>query len=159
MSEEQEVLLTAEGKKKLEIELEEYKTTRRMDNVARIKQAISFGDLSENSEYDDAKNEQAFIEGHIKELENKLAHAKIIEEDASSKDKVTMGSTVVLKDIEFDEDMTYAIVGSEEADPIENKISNESPLGQAILGQSIGVTVEVECPAGIIKYEIVDIVK
>lgn len=158
MSEEQEVLLTAEGLKKLEDELENLKTVRRREVAARIKQAIDFGDLSENSEYDDAKNEQAFIEGRIVELSNKLAHAKIIEEGGGNK-KAIMGSTVVLEDLELKEKMTYTIVGSMEADPMVNKISNESPVGSAILGKAVGAVVDVQAPAGILKYKITDIKK
>ncbi|MBQ1252260.1 MAG: transcription elongation factor GreA [Firmicutes bacterium] len=158
MSEEQEVLLTAEGFKKLEEKLEHLKTVRRKEVAARIKQAIDFGDLSENSEYDDAKNEQAFIEGSIVELENKLARAKIIEEEVETK-KVVMGCTVELEDIEFGETMTYTLVGSMEADPMEFKISNESPVGSAILGQTVGSVVDVKAPAGNIKYKIIDIKK
>lgn len=158
MSEEQEVLLTAEGLKKLEDELEKLKTVRRREVAARIKQAIDFGDLSENSEYDDAKNEQAFIEGRIVELGNKLSHAKIITEDLSAK-KAVMGCTVVLEDLEIGEKMTYTIVGSMEADPMQNKISNESPVGRAILGKAVGAVVDVQAPAGILKYKITDIKK
>jgi transcription elongation factor GreA len=158
MSEEQEVLLTAEGLKKLEDELENLKTVRRREVAARIKQAIDFGDLSENSEYDDAKNEQAFIEGRIVELGNKLAHAKLIEGEVCAK-KAVMGCTVVLEDMEFGEKMTYTIVGSMEADPMQNKISNESPVGRAILGKAIGTTVNVQAPVGTLKYKITDIKK
>lgn len=158
MNEEQEVLLTAEGLKKLEEELENLKTVRRKEVAARIKQAIDFGDLSENSEYDDAKNEQAFIEGKIVELGNKLAHAKIIEEETDAK-KVVMGTTVTLEDIELGETMTYTMVGSMEADPMEFKISNESPVGGAILGKKVGTVVEVSAPAGTLKYKIIDIKK
>lgn len=158
MSEEQEVLLTAEGFKRLEDELENLKTVRRREVAARIKQAIDFGDLSENSEYDDAKNEQAFIEGRIVELGNKLSHAKIIMEAEGAK-KAVMGSTIVLEDLEFGEKMTYAIVGSMEADPTQNKISNESPVGRAILGKAVGAVVDVQAPAGTLKYKITDIKK
>ena len=159
MSESQEVFLTAEGFKKLEEKLENLKTVRRKEVAARIKQAIDFGDLSENSEYDDAKNEQAFIEGSIVELEDKLAHAKIIEEEDSGAKKVSMGCTVVLEDIEYGENMVYSIVGSMEADPMENKISNESPVGEAILGKTVGSVVDVEAPVGTIQYKIIDIKK
>ena len=159
MSESQEVFLTAEGFKKLEEKLENLKTVRRKEVAARIKQAIDFGDLSENSEYDDAKNEQAFIEGSIVELEDKLAHAKIIEEEESGAKKVSMGCTVVLEDVEYGENMVYSIVGSMEADPMENKISNESPVGEAILGKTVGSVVDVEAPVGTIQYKIIDIKK
>lgn len=158
MSEEQEVLLTAEGFKKLEEKLENLKTVRRKEVAARIKQAIDFGDLSENSEYDDAKNEQAFIEGQIVELQDKLAHAKIIEEDTGAK-KVVMGCTVELEDIEYKETMVYTLVGSMEADPMEARISNESPVGAAILGRTVGSVVDVQAPAGVIKYRIINIKK
>ena len=158
MSEEQEVLLTAEGFKKLEEKLEHLKTVRRKEVAARIKQAIDFGDLSENSEYDDAKNEQAFIEGNIVELENKLARAKIIEEEVETK-KVVMGCTVELEDIEFAETMTYTLVGSMEADPMEFKISNESPVGKALLGRKAGEDVSVDAPQGIIELKILEITK
>jgi transcription elongation factor GreA len=158
MSEEQEVLLTAEGFKKLEDELENLKTVRRREVAARIKQAIDFGDLSENSEYDDAKNEQAFIEGRIVELGSKLSHAKIIMEAAGAK-KAMMGSTIVLEDMETGEEMTYTIVGSMEADPMQNKISNESPVGHSILGKAVGAVVDVQAPAGTLKYKITDIKK
>lgn len=142
----------------LEKELNYLKTTREREIAAMIAEARSYGDLSENSEYDDAKNEQAFIEGSIVELENKLAHAKIIEEGTGAK-KVMMGSTVELEDIEYGETMTYTIVGSMEADPMENKISNESPVGSAILGATVGSIVDVKAPAGTIQYKILDIKK
>lgn len=158
MSEEQEVLLTAEGFKKLEDELEHLKTVRRREVAARIKQAIDFGDLSENSEYDDAKNEQAFIEGRIVELGSKLSHAKIIMEAGGAK-KAVMGSTIVLEDLETGEKMTYTLVGSMEADPMQNKISNESPVGHSILGKAVGAVVDVQAPAGVLKYKITDIKK
>lgn len=154
---EKEVILTGEGLKKLEEKLEHLKTVRRHDVAERIKQAIDFGDISENSEYDDAKNEQAFIEGEILTLEQTLRNAKIIDQKAVGTDTVMIGSTVILKDLEFGDELEYTIVGSTEADPSELKISNESPVGSAILGQKIGETVEVNVPAGILKYEILNI--
>ena len=159
MADEQQVLLTAEGKRKLEEELEYLKTTRRQENKARLQQAIDFGDISENSEYDDAKNEQAFIEGRIIELENTLPRVKIITESKGkkSKKKVTMGSIVTIEDIELGEQMTYSLVGSIEANPLKQKISNESPVGSAILGASAGQEVTVHAPAGNIIYRIIDI--
>lgn len=158
MSEErQEVLLTAEGLKKLEIELENLKTNRRKEVAARIKQAIEFGDISENSEYEDAKNEQAFIEGSILDLDKKLRHAKVIDSTENTAEKVIVGSTVILEDLEYGDKMSYTIVGSMEADPMNAKISNESPVGKAILGKLVGATVEVEAPAGAIRYKIVNI--
>ncbi|RKW65496.1 MAG: transcription elongation factor GreA, partial [Veillonella sp.] len=142
MAEVKETLLTAEGLKKLEEELNYYKSVRRIEVAERIKIAISYGDISENSEYDDAKNEQAFIEGHIIELENKINTAKIIDENVKG-DTVTVGSKVTLLDEEFNEELDYTIVGSSEADPFNNRISNESPVGVAILGKAKGDKVEV----------------
>ena len=151
------VMLTEEGLKKLEEKLDHLKSVRRIEVAERIKQAIDFGDISENSEYEDAKNEQAFIEGEILNLEKMLRNSDIIQEDQTTKGTVRMGDTVVIKDIEFDEDMTYTLVGSAEADPAENKISNESPVGAAIIGQEVGKIVEVRVPAGTLKYQIVEI--
>ncbi|MBQ5746036.1 MAG: transcription elongation factor GreA, partial [Selenomonadales bacterium] len=132
------------------------KTVRRTEVSERIKQAISFGDISENSEYEDAKNEQAFIEGEIMTIENMLRNAKLIEEGQDT-DTVVIGCTVVLKDIEFDEDLEYAIVGSAEADPMEGRISDESPVGKAVLGHRVGDIVDVIVPAGTLKYEVLEI--
>ena len=154
MAEVKETLLTAEGLKKLEEELNHYKSVRRIEVAERIKIAISYGDISENSEYDDAKNEQAFIEGHIIELENKINTAKIIEENVKG-DTVTVGSKVTLLDEEFDE--VYTIVGSSEADPFNNRISNESPVGVAILGKAKGDKVEVNTPDGMVSFKVLDI--
>lgn len=154
-----ETLLTLEGIEKLEKELEYLKTVKRREVAAKIKQALAFGDLSENAEYDEAKNEQAFIEGRIVTLENMLRNAKVIDEDDIPTDKVTVGSTVILHDVEMDEDEEYVIVGSAEADPLKHKISNESPVGKALLGKRKGDTVEVAVPDGVIKYTIVDIKK
>lgn len=154
---EKEIILTVEGLKKLEDKLEYLKSVRRHEVAERIKQAIEFGDISENSEYEDAKNEQAFIEGEILTLEKMLRNAKLIDEGEIKTDVVTLGSIVMLKDLEFGDQIEYTIVGSAEADPTEFKISNESPVGEAILGQKVGSVVEVNVPAGILKYEIVDI--
>ena len=154
---EKEVLLTVEGLKKLEEELERYKSIKRRDVAERIKQAIEFGDITENSEYEDAKNEQAWIEGRILTLEKMLRNAKIIDDENLGTDEVTLGSTVVLKDLEYNEQVEYTIVGSVEADPANSKISNESPVGKAIIGKGKGSVVEVTVPAGVLKYEIVDI--
>ncbi len=152
---DKKVLVTEEGYNKLVEKLKYKKSVERIQIAERLKAAIALGDLSENSEYDDAKNQQAFLEGEIQELEAKIRNSEIIK--AGTGDVVQMGSTVTVKDVEFDEEDTYTIVGSTEADPDEDKISNESPLGQALLGQKKGTTVEVHAPAGIIKYEIVDI--
>lgn len=150
-------ILTPEGIAKLEQELNYLKTVRRREIAERIKQAIAFGDLSENSEYDEAKNEQAFIEGRIVTLENMLRNAKVIDDEDISTDEVTIGSTVKVLDVEFDEIVEYTIVGSAESDPFENKISNESPVGKALLGKKIGSEVEVSVPAGVIKLKILEI--
>jgi len=155
---EKEVILTVAGLKNLEEELEQLKTVRRREVAARIKQAIEFGDISENSEYEDAKNEQAFIEGRIMTLERMLRNAKIIDDDEhKGTDEVVLGSTVLLKDLEYGDELEYTIVGSVEADPEKHKISNESPVGRAILGQQKGSVVEVNVPAGTLKYQILDI--
>ena len=156
MAEVKETLLTAEGLKKLEEELNYYKSVRRIEVAERIKIAISYGDISENSEYDDAKNEQAFIEGHIIELENKINTAKIIDENVTG-DTVTVGSKVTLLDEEFNEELEYTIVGSSEADPFNNRISNESPVGVAILGKAKGDKVEVNTPDGMVSFKILSI--
>jgi len=156
---DKEVILTIDGLKKLEIELEQLKSVSRREVASRIKQAIEFGDISENSEYDDAKNEQAFIEGRILMLEKMLRNAKIIDDENLGTEVVSIGSTVLLRDIEFDDEFQCSIVGSAEADPEDNKISNESPVGKSILGKSKGEIVEVIVPAGTLKYQIVDIIK
>ncbi|MDP9729775.1 transcription elongation factor GreA [Alicyclobacillus tolerans] len=154
---EKEVLLTPEGLRKLEEELEQLKSVKRREVAERIKLAISYGDISENSEYEDAKNEQAFIEGRIMTLEKMLRNARIINEDEVDTNSVSIGSTVLLRDMEFNEDVEYTIVGSAEANPASNKISNESPVGRALLGKSIGSVVDVAVPAGTIKFKILEI--
>ena len=152
--EEKEVILTQEGFDKIEKELEYLRTEKRSEIADRIKVALGFGDLSENSEYDEAKNAQAENEAKIAELENKVRYAKIIDEKDIDTKTVQIGNTVTLYDIEFDEEVEYTIVGSTEVNLAENKISNESPIGKALLGAKNGATVEVNAPAGIIKYEI-----
>lgn len=154
---EKEVMLTVEGLRKLEQELEHLKSVRRKEVAERIKQAIEFGDISENSEYEDAKNEQAFIEGRILTLEKKLRNARIIDDTGLDTGKVSLGSKVVLKDLEYGDVLEYVIVGSMEADPSAAKISNESPVGKAIMGQRIGAVVEVLVPVGLLKYELLEI--
>ncbi|MED1785188.1 transcription elongation factor GreA [Brevibacillus fortis] len=154
---EKEVILTPEGLTKLEQELEDLKTVKRKEVAARIKEAISFGDISENSEYEEAKNEQAFIEGRILTLEKMLRNARIITNEDVDTGVVSVGSRVKLKDLEFGDVMDYTIVGSAESDPMNNKISNESPVGQALLGKAKGAVVDVNVPAGVIQYEILDI--
>ncbi|MFC4767869.1 transcription elongation factor GreA [Effusibacillus consociatus] len=156
---EKEVLLTSAGLKKLEDELEYLRAVKRKEVAERIKTAISFGDISENSEYEDAKNEQAFTEGRIITLEKMLRNARLIEDTEVNPNVVSIGSTIQLKDLEFGDTEEYTIVGSAEADPLENKISNESPVGQALLGKTVGETVDVSVPAGVIQYKILDIKK
>ena len=151
---EKEVLLTKEGYDNLEKELNYLKTVKRGEVAERIKIALGFGDLSENSEYDEAKNAQADNEMKIAELENKIRYAKIIDENDIDTETVQVGNTVKMYDEEFEEEVEYTIVGSTEVDLAENKISNESPIGKALLGAKKGATVEVQAPAGVIKYEI-----
>lgn len=151
---DQKVLVTQEGYDQLVERLNHLKSVTRIEVAKRLNAAIALGDLSENSEYDDAKNQQAFLEGEIQELEAKIRNAEIIAGVAG--DKVQMGSKVTVTDVEFAEDgpETFMIVGSTEADPDNGKISNESPLGQALLGQKVGTTVDVHAPAGVIQYRI-----
>jgi transcription elongation factor GreA len=156
---DKEVLLTPDGLKRLEEELESLKSIKRREVAERIKVAIGYGDISENSEYEDAKNEQAFIEGRIATLEKMLRNARIINNDEIDLETVSIGSTVIVEDMEFGDSMQYTIVGTAESDPLNNKISNESPVGRAIIGKKKGMTVEVNVPAGIIQYKIVDIKK
>ncbi|MCL6448320.1 MAG: transcription elongation factor GreA [Armatimonadetes bacterium] len=157
MKKEKEVPLTLAGLKKLEDELEVLKSVRRREIAQRIKQAIEFGDISENSEYEDAKNEQAFVEGRILTLEKMLRNARIIDREAGATEVVDLGSTVTLRDLEKGNEFQYTIVGSAEADPGAKKISNESPVGRAILGKQKGSVVEITVPAGLFKYQIVEI--
>ncbi len=159
----EEVLITKEGLKKLKDELDFLKTTKREEIAARLKEAISYGDLSENAEYEEAKNEQAFVEGRILELEKQSKNARIITEHtpsakAAKGNSIDIGSIVTVRNkTDGDEPETYTIVGSMEADPIEHKISNESPIGRALLGREKGDIVDVVAPAGKFKYEIVKV--
>ena len=157
--EEKEVIMTQEGFDKLEKELEKLKTETRAEIAERIKIALGFGDLSENSEYDEAKNAQAENEDKIIELEKKLRLAKIIDESEIDTKIVQVGNTVKVFDEEFDEEVEYTIVGSTEVNLAENKISNESPLGAALLGKKKNAVVEVQIPDGIAKYKILSIKK
>ena len=156
---QKETLLTFEGLKKLEEEVEYLKTVKRKEIAERIKVAIGFGDLSENSEYDEAKNEQAQVEMKIMELENKLRNVKIIDEDDIETKTVQVGNIVQVLDVEFDDTLEYKIVGSTEADVTENKISNESPIGKALLGRKKNDIVDVETPGGMIQFKILKITK
>ena len=159
MDNEKEVLLTQEGYDNLEKELNYLRTEKRAEIADRIKVALGFGDLSENSEYDEAKNAQAENEMRIAELENKVRYAKIIDEKDIDTETVQIGNIVKVLDMEFDEKIEYTIVGSTEVDLAENKISNESPLGKALLGAKKNNVVEVEAPAGVMKYKILSIKK
>lgn len=157
MSQTKKNIMTYEGIKKLEEELEYLKTVRRKEITEKIKVALGYGDLSENSEYDEAKNDQAFNEGRIIQLENMLKNAVVVDESEIPTDKVSVGSIVKVMDYEFDEEVECAIVGSAEADPMNFKISNESPVGSALLGKKVGDVVEVTVPSGVSKFEILEI--
>lgn len=156
---DEETLVTKEGLKKLKEEIDHLKNVRRKEVAQRLKEAISYGDLSENSEYEEAKNEQAFVEGRIIELDRKIKNARIISEKDGRVKDVNIGSTVTVRDTASgeDEQETYTIVGATEADPFEFKISNESPIGKALLSHVKGETVKVPTPSGIIEYEILKV--
>lgn len=154
---EKETILTQQGLRKLEDELEHLKTVKRKEVAARIKASKEFGDLSENAEYEDAKNEQAFVEGRILQLEQMLRSARVIDNHDAPSDLVTVGSTVQLKDLATGETLAYMIVGSAEADPDHDKISNVSPVGKALLGRRTGDTVTVVVPAGKLRYSVLQI--
>lgn len=157
--EEKEVLLTQEGYDNLEKQLEYLKTEKRAEISERIKVALGFGDLSENSEYDEAKNAQADNEIKIADLENKLRYAKIIDESEIDTKTIQVGNTVKILDIEFDEELEYTIVGSTEVDLSKNRISNVSPIGSALIGAKKNQTVEANTPGGTVKYKVLDIKK
>ena len=157
--EEREILVTQEGYDNLEKELDILKTEKRAEIAERIKIALGFGDLSENSEYDEAKTAQAANENKIAELENKLRHLRVIDESEIDTKTVQVGNTVKLYDEEFDEEISYTIVGSTEVDLENNKISNESPIGAALLGAKKNQTIEVQVPVGIVKYKVLSITK
>lgn len=154
-----ETIMTSEGLKRLEEELEDLKTVKRKEIAEKIKVALSFGDLSENSEYDEAKNDQAIIEGRIAEIENQLKNVRILDESELNTEMVHVGSRVRVKDEDGGEEETYKIVGSTEADPMAGKISDESPVGKALIGHGAGETVEIEIPNGVLHYTIVEISK
>ena len=148
--------MTLEGKEKLEKELEYLKTEKRAEIIKRIQIARSFGDLSENSEYEAAKDEQAFVEGRVKEVENMLNHAEIIDNGAIDADEVAVGKTVTFQE-DDDEPETYQIVGAAEADAFAGKISNESPIAVGLIGHKLGETVAIETPGGVMKVKIIDV--
>jgi transcription elongation factor GreA len=154
-----EVILTPEGLKQLQDEITLLSTVRRDEVAERIRQAREFGDISENSEYDDAKSEQAMLEHRISVLQEKLRRARVIKESEIETDRVSVGSTVTLRDQDCDEIRIYTLVGSAEADPAKARLSNESPVGQAILGKQVGDVVTVNVPVGALKYEILSIGK
>lgn len=153
------VILTTEGHQKLEQELEQLKTVRRKEVSEKIKVALSFGDLSENSEYDEAKNEQAMVEARISEVEQMLKNASVLDESGITTDTIGVGSVIKIKHLKLGKEDTYKIVGSTEAAPLQKKISDESPVGKAMLGHHVGDIVDVEAPAGIIQYEVLEIGK
>ena len=157
--EEREIVLTQEGYNKLEEELTYLKGAKKMEVAERIKVAREFGALSENSEYDDAKNEQALLELKIQEMEQTLRLAKVVDDDDVSTRKAGVGTQVTLYDYEFEEEVTYGIVGATEANIAENKISNESPVGKALIGHKKGEEVDVETPGGMVKYKILEITR
>ena len=157
MAEERTFPMTLEGKKKLEDELEEYRLKRRPEVIKRIKIARSYGDLSENSEYESAKDEQAMVESRIAQIENMLQYAEIIDNEDVDKDEVSMGRTIIIQELPDEEPEEYQIVGESESDPFNGKISNESPMAKGLLGHKVGEVVEVEVPNGTIKLKIVKV--
>ena len=157
MAEEKTFPMTLEGKKKLEDELEEYRLKRRPEVIKRIKIARSYGDLSENSEYESAKDEQAMVESRIAQIENMLQYAEIIDNEDVDKDEVSMGRTITIQELLDEEPEEYQIVGESESDPFNGKISNESPMAKGLLGHKVGEVVEVEVPNGTIKLKIVKV--
>ena len=157
MAQEKVFPMTQAGKQKLEQELEHLKTVVRKEVVERIKIARSFGDLSENSEYDAAKDEQAFVEGRITTIENMIRNARIISEDELSKDAVSLGSSVTFVELPEGDEETYTIVGSAEADPFEGKISNDSPIAKSLIGRKVGDQVTVQTPGGEMNVKIIEI--
>lgn len=156
---DKKVVLTYEGLKEREAELEELKTVRRKEIAEKIKEARGQGDLSENAEYDAAKEEQAEIEARIVFLEKMLRNAEVIDEEEVSLDKISVGCTVKLFDVEFDEEVEYTIVGSAEADPMEGRISNESPVGMGLLGHGVGEEVVIAAPEGDVVFKVLGISK
>ena len=157
MAEEKTFPMTLEGKKKLEDELEEYRLKRRPEVIKRIKIARSYGDLSENSEYESAKDEQAMVESRIAQIENMLQYAEIIDNEDVDKDEVSMGRTITIQELPDEEPEEYQIVGESESDPFNGKICNESPMAKGLLGHKVGEVVEVEVPNGTIKLKIVKV--
>ena len=154
-----QIMLTDEGLKKYEEELEYLKTVKRKENAEKLKEARAQGDLSENAEYDAAKDEQGMIEARIMELDAMLKNVKVIDESELTNEIIHVGSKVKVHDCDFDEDAVYQIVGSNESDPFNGRLSDESPIGAALLGRAVGDTVEVETPDGTIQFKILEISK
>ena len=154
---EKKNLMTYEGLKKLEEELQDLKVVKRKEVAQKIKEAREQGDLSENAEYDAAKDEQRDIEARIEEIEKILKNAEVADEDASNKGTANLGCIVKVLDMEFDEELEFKLVGSTEAKSLENKISNESPIGKALIGKQAGDIVEVDAPSGVTKYQIIEV--
>ncbi len=157
MADAKKHILTYEGLKKYEDELQDLKINRRQEIAQKIKEAREQGDLSENAEYDAAKDEQRDIELRIEELEKLLKNAEVVDEDEIDLDKVSVGCKVKVYDVDFDEEMEFKIVGSTEANSLQNKISNESPVGAALIGKSVGDVVDVETQAGVLQYKVLEI--
>lgn len=159
MQAEKEIVLTARGLKKIEDELDQLRTVHRRRVADRIRESKQYGELADNSEFEDAKNEQAFVEGRIDELRQILAGARVIEAEDIATNEVGLGCVVRVRDLESKDEWEWTIVGTFEADPAEDRISNESPVGQALMGKKVGETAVIEIPAGVVKYEIVAISK
>ena len=156
---EKQIVLTQSGLEKLEAELNELKTVKRTEIADKIKVALSFGDLSENSEYDEAKNEQGILEGRIAEIEKILQNVVLVDESEISTDKIGIGNKITLKNKKTKEEMTITLVGSNEINIKESKISDDSPIGKALIGHKVGDSIEVEAPVGTLKFKILEITK
>lgn len=154
-----QTILTQEGLQTLEDELELLKTVRRREIAEKIKVALSFGDLSENSEYDEAKNEQGMVEARIAEIEQILSNVRILDADELSTETINVGNKIILEDLTYGDKLSFHIVGSKEVDVDKGKISDESPLGSACIGAKIGDIVEYDAPAGVMKFKVIDISK
>ena len=159
MAETKEIVLTEEGMQKLKDELEYLKTQKRKEVSEKIKQALSFGDLSENSEYDEAKNEQAEVEARINQIIYMLKYARVLDASEITADEVSLGSRVKLWDVEFEEEVEYSIVSTTEADPEKNKLSQESPVGSALMRHRAGDVVDVNTPGGVVQFKILEITR
>ncbi len=159
MANRKEIVLTANGMSQLKEELERLKTVTRKEVSEKIKQALSFGDLSENSEYDEARNEQAEVEARINQIEQTLKYARVLDESEIANDEVSLGTTVRLWDVELEEEVSYSIVGTTEADPNNNKLSQESPVGAALMHHKVGDIISVTTPGGTIEFKVLEITR